>query len=124
LVQGARHEGRLLATLDPAAQAEATVLDGCDVLETDVPQATREAQAVHDRYRDLHAVEPDCRTMQTGLLEVRPLVVRQALRTRAQVWVTMLALQVVREMRRALVAAGGTTADDTMAVTVEEALLA
>jgi hypothetical protein len=36
----------------------------------------------------------------------------------------MLALNVVREMRRALVAAFGTTADDTMAVTVEEALLA
>jgi hypothetical protein len=36
----------------------------------------------------------------------------------------MLALKVVREMRRALVAAFGTTADDKMAVTVEDALLA
>jgi hypothetical protein len=33
-------------------------------------------------------------------------------------------LKVVREMRRALVAAFGTTEDDKMAVTVEEALLA
>jgi transposase len=123
-VQVARHEGRLLATLDPAAQAEATVLDGCYVLETDVPQATLDAQAVHDRYRDLHEVEQDFRTMKTGLLEVRPIVVRKALRTRAHVWVTMLALKVVREMRRALVAAFGTTEDDKMAVTVEEALLA
>ena len=36
----------------------------------------------------------------------------------------MLALKVVREMRRALVAAFGTTDDDKRAVTVEEALLA
>jgi hypothetical protein len=40
------------------------------------------------------------------------------------VLVTTLALKVVREMRRALVAALGTTEDDKMAVTVEDALLA
>ena len=62
--------------------------------------------------------------MKTGLLEVRPIFVRKAPRTRAHVLVTMLALKVVREMRRALVAAFGTTDDDKMAVTVEEALLA
>jgi hypothetical protein len=38
--------------------------------------------------------------------------------------VTMLALKVVREMRRALVAAFGTTDNDRMAVTVEDALVA
>lgn len=118
------HEGRLMATLDTTAQAEATWLDGCYVLETDVPQTVLDAQAVHDRYRDLHEVEQDFRTMKTGLLEVRPIFVRKARRTRAHVLVTMLALKVVREMRRALVAAFGTTADDKMAVTVEEALLA
>jgi hypothetical protein len=123
-VHVSRHEGRLLATLDPTAQVEATLLDGCDVLETDVPQTALEAQAVHDRYRDLHEGEQDFRTMQTGLLEVRPIFVRNAPRPRAHVLVTMFALNVVREMRRALVAAFGTTEDDQMAVTVEEALLA
>jgi hypothetical protein len=118
------HDGRLMATLDTAAQAEATVLDGCYVLETDVPQTALDAQAVHDRYRDLYAVEQDFRTMKTGLLEVRPIFVRKAPRTRAHVLVTMLALKVVRELRRALVAAFGTTDDDKMAVTVEDALLA
>jgi hypothetical protein len=113
-----------MATLDTAAQAEATVLEGCDVLETDVPPTARDAQAVHDRPRDLDAVEPALRTMQTGLLEMRPIFVRQARRTRAQVLVTMLAWKVGRAMRRALVAAFGTTADDTMAVTVEDAVLA
>jgi transposase len=123
-VQISLHDGRLMATLNTAAQAEATVLDGCYVLETDVPQTALDAQAVHDRYRGLHEVEQDFRTMKTGLLEVRPIFVRKAPRTRAHVLVTMLALKVVREMRRALVAAFGTTEDDKMAVTVEEALLA
>jgi hypothetical protein len=123
-VQVSLHDGVLRATLDTAAQAEATVLEGCYVLETDVPQTALAAQAVHDRYRDLHAVEQDFRTLKTGLLEVRPIFVRKAPRTRAHVLVTMLALKVVREMRRALVAAFGTTDDDKMAVTVEDALLA
>jgi transposase len=118
------HEGRLMATMDTAAQAEATLLEGCYVLETDVPPTALDAQAVHDRYRDLYEVEQDFRTMKTGLLEMRPIFVRKARRTRAHVLVTMLALKVVREMRRALVAAFGTTADDKMAVTVEDALLA
>ena len=58
--------------------------------------------------------------IKTGLLEVRPIFVRKALRTRAHVLVTMLAVKVVREMRRGLVAAFGTTDDDKMAVTVEK----
>ncbi len=118
------HEGQLTATLDATAQAEAGRLEGCYVLETDVPQTALDAHTVHDRYRDLHEVEQDFRTMKTGRLEVRPIFVRKAPRPRAQVFVTMLALHVVREMRRALVAAFGTTADDQMAVTVEEALVA
>lgn len=123
-VQVSLHEGQLTATLDTTAQAEAAQLEGCYVLETDVPQTALDAQAVHDRYRALHEVEQDFRTMKTGLLEVRPLFVRKAPRTRAHVFVTMLALTVVREMRRALVAAFGTTVTDQMAVTVEEALVA
>jgi transposase len=122
-VQVSLHERCLRATLDPVAQAEATALEGCYVLETDVPQTALDAQAVHDRYWDLHAVEQDFRTMKTNLLEVRPIFVRKARRTRAHVFVTMLALKVVREMRRGLVAAFGTTDDDKMAVTVEDALL-
>ena len=89
-----------------------------------MPQTVLEAQAVHDRYRDVHEVEQDFRTMKTGLLEVRPVFVRKAPRTRAHVLVTMLALKVVREIRRALVTAFGTTDDDKMAVTVDDALAA
>jgi hypothetical protein len=123
-VHVALHAGQLTATLDATAQAEAVRLEGCYVLETDVPQTALDAQTVHDRSRDLHEVEQDFRTMKTGLLEGRPSCVRKAPRTRAHVVVTMLALNGVREMRRALVTAFGTTEDDQMAVTVEEALVA
>src|SRR5438552_3743292 len=123
-VQLSLQEGAIIVTVDEAAQTEASRFDGCYVLETDVPQTVLEAQAVHDRYRDLHEVEQDFRTMKTGLLEVRPVFVRKAPRTRAHVLVTLLALKVVREMRRALVAAFGTTDDDKMAVTVDDALAA
>jgi len=123
-VQWSLQENDIIVTVDEAAQLEASRFDGCSVLETDVPQTLLEAQAVHDRYRDLHEVAQDFRTMKTGLLEVRPIFVRKAPRTRAHVLVTMLALKVVREMRRALVAAFGTTDDDKMAVTVDDALAA
>lgn len=54
-----------------------------------MPQTVLEAHVVHDRYREWHEVEQDCRTMQTDLLEVRPVFVRTAPRTRAHVLVTM-----------------------------------
>jgi Transposase DDE domain len=123
-VQLSLQGGDIIATVDEAAQTEATQFDGCYVLETDVPPTVLDAQAVHDRYRDLHEVEQDFRTMKTGLLEVRPIFVRKAPRTRAHVLVTLLALKVVRAMRRALVAAFGTTDDDKLAVTVDDALAA
>ena len=118
------HEGQLTALLDTTAQAEVARLEGCDVRETDVPQTALDAQPIHDRYRDLHEVAQDFRTMKTGRLAVRPIFVRKAPRPRAHVFVTMLAVHVVREMRWALVAAFGTTDDDQRAVTVEEALVA
>jgi hypothetical protein len=123
-VQWSLQEGDSSATVDAAAQTEASGCDGCDVLETDVPQTVLEAQAVHDHYRDVHEVEQAFRTMKTGLLEVRPIFVRKAPRTRAHVLVTMFALQVVREIRRALVTAFGTTDDHKMAGTVDDALAA
>lgn len=89
-----------------------------------MPTTLLQAHAVHDRSRDLHAVEQDVRPRKRGLLEVRPVFVRKAPRTRAPVWGTMFAWTVVREMRRALVAAFGTTDDDQMAVTVDDALAA
>jgi len=46
---------------------------------------------VHARYNDLAQVERAFRTMKTGHLEVRPVYVRNAGRTRAHVFIVMLA---------------------------------
>ncbi len=121
-VRVALHQCRLTLEVDPSARAAVALLDGCYVLETDVADTTMAAQTVYDRYLDLQEVERDFRTMKTGQLEVRPIFVRKAQRTRAHVFVTMLALKVVRELRRQLVKAFGTTHTDRRAVTLEEAL--
>jgi transposase len=116
-------EGReITVEIDQEAKADAALLDGCYVLETDVSRKTLEAKTVHDRYMDLQSVERDFRTMKTALLEVRPIFLRKAKRTCAHVFVAMLALKMVREMRRLLVAEYGTTDDDKMAFTLEDAL--
>jgi len=75
-------------------------LDGCYVIKTDLTVEQCDAQAVHDRYKDLSQVELAFRTMKTGLLEVRPVYVRKAKRTRGHVFITMLAYTIVHEIKR------------------------
>jgi transposase len=87
-------------------KADAALLDGCYVLESDVSPQVMEARTVHDRYMDLQSVERDFRTMKTTLLEVRPIFLRKAERTCAHVFIATLALKIVREMRRLMVVKG------------------
>jgi len=118
-------EGReVKVEIDEAGKEADGALDGCYVLETDVAREVMGAKDVRDRYMDLQEVERDFRTLKTTLLEVRPIFVRKEERTRAHVFIAMLALKVVREMRRCLVREYGTTDDDKLAVTVEDALSA
>jgi transposase len=108
--------------IDQEGKADAALLDGCYVLETDISRQAMEARTVHDRYMDLQSVERDFRTMKTTLLEVRPIFLRNAERTCAHVFVATLALKIVREMRRLLVVEFGTTENDKTALTLEDAL--
>jgi transposase len=118
-------EGRTLRLqLDEAAQQQALALAGCYVIETDVPPPRLDAQTAHDRYKDLAQVEHDIRTLKTGLLEVRPIFLHKASRTRGHVLVCMLALKLSREIQRRLAAVFGTTDRDTQAVTLKDALAA
>ena len=118
-----RLEGRtLLVESDPQGQEDALQLAGCYVLETDVRPERLDTQTVHDRYKDLARVERDLRTLKTGLLEVRPLFVRKATRTRGHVFVCMLALKLSREFQKRLTATFGTTPDDPHGVTLQDAL--
>ena len=81
-------------------------------------------QQVHDHYVGLQKVERDFRTLKTGLLEVRPVFLRNKHRTRGHVLACLLALKLSREMERRLRAVFGTTETNPYAVTLPDALTA
>lgn len=92
-----RLEGRaVVLDIDAAAKARTEQLDGCYVVVSDAPKATADAATLWDRHGDLQKVERDFRLFKTGLLEIRPLFLRKAGRTRAHAFVTMLSLRVAR----------------------------
>lgn len=107
-----RLEGRSLVwTEDAAAREVAAQLDGCYVVVSDLPAAAATTQQVHDRYLDLTRVERDFRTLKTGLLELRPVFLRRADRTRGHAVVSLLALKLARELARRVAPLGLTVAD-------------
>jgi transposase len=109
-----RLEGRQVVwTEDAAARQQQEQLDGCYVVESDLPKAAADTQQVHDRYLGLTQVERDFRTLKTGLLELRPIFLRKEKRTRGHALVTMLALKLAREIDRR-VAPLGLTVEDAM----------
>ncbi len=81
-------------------------------------------QEVHDRYKDLQHVEQNFRRLKTGLLEVRPIFVRKAQRTRAHVFIAMLSLKIVRLMEQRFKDVFGTTDGNGQAENVPSALTA
>ena len=107
-------EGRgLKLPVNEAALEEASRLDGCYVIKTDLPESAASKQVVHDRYKDLAEVEQAFRTCKTAHLETRPIYVRTPEHTRGHVLVVMLAYLIRRELSRAWAA---------LDVTVEEGL--
>lgn len=118
-------EERVIAcTVDAEAKANDALLDGCYILETDVPKALMEAATVDGRYRDLQQVERNFRTVKTTFLEIRPIFVRKADRTQAHVFVAMLALKLTRHFAAGLRQVFGTVGRDPDAITPEDALVA
>ena len=96
-------------------QEQAQLLDGCYVLVTDVAQDVLNTKQIHETYQRLQGVERDFRAMKTEFLEVRPIFLRKQERTRAHVFVAMLALKVLRHFRRKLQSAELTwTAQDAL----------
>ena len=108
----ARLEGRQVVwTEDAAAREVEGQLDGCYVVESDLPVAVASTQQVHDRYLDLTRVERDFRTLKTGLLEIRPVFLRKANRTRGHALASLLALKLARELERRVAPLGLTVQD-------------
>jgi transposase len=110
--------------IDEQAQQEAALLDGCYCIETDVPAERLSTQDIHDRYKDLQDVERNFRRLKTAFLEVRPIFVRKAQRTRGHVFIAMLALKVLRLMEQRLGSVFGTTETNPDAETVDSSLAA
>lgn len=81
-------------------KADESRLDGCYVLKTDLPATVASTQTIHNRYKDLTEVEFAFRTMKTVLLEMRGIFVRRAHRTRAHVFIIMLAYLIAYQLRR------------------------
>jgi hypothetical protein len=107
-----RLEGRQVEwSEDAAARKTEAQLDGCYVVESDVPAAAADTQAVHDRYLDLTRVERDFRTLKTGLLEIRPVFLRKADRTRGHALVSLLALKLARALEQRVAPLGLTVTD-------------
>jgi transposase len=97
-----RTEGRRLQlTVNQPALEEAMRLDGCYVIQTDLPDSAASQQVVHERYKDLAHVEQAFRTCKTAHLETRPIYVRTAEHTRGHVLVVMLAYLIRRELSQA-----------------------
>jgi len=106
--------GRTLnLSVDEAAFTEASRLDGCYVIKTDLPEPAADKETIHGRYKDLALVEQAFRTCKTDLLEVRPVFVRTEKSTRGHVLVVMMAYMIIRHLREAWL---------PMDVTVEEGL--
>jgi len=89
-------ERAITLAVNTNAQQEAAKLDGCYVLKTDLTPAQATKELVHDRYKDLASVEQAFRSCKTVHLEVRPIFLRLAERTRAHAFVVMLAYQIVQ----------------------------
>ena len=117
-------QNQIQCVIDQDHLDEAALLDGCYVLETTVPAASMDRQTVDARYRDLQQVERHFKTMKTDFLEVRPIFLRNGERTKAHVFVAMLALKITRQFQSRLHQAFGTTAEDPRAMTPEDALQA
>jgi hypothetical protein len=96
---------------DTQAREKEAQLDGCYVVESDLPVTAARTQAVHDRYLDLTRVERDFRTLKTGLLEIRPVFLRKADRTRGHALVSLLALKLARALETRVASLGLTVAD-------------
>lgn len=100
-ILSANSDLRILSlTKDGAAMAEASRLDGCYVIKTNVKKENLNTEEAHAVYKDLKFVEWAFRSMKTGFLEIRPLYHRKANRTRACASIAMFAYMILHHLHR------------------------
>lgn len=77
---------------------KASELDGCYCITTDILAKTVDKETIHARYKDLALVESAFRVMKQSHLEIRPLFLRREDRTKAHVFITMLAFMIEKKL--------------------------
>ena len=92
-------ERTLSLECDVTTLEEATRLDWCYVIKSNVPKNIAEKETIHQRYKDLAFVEDAFRDMKTNHLEIRPVNVRKAPRTRGHVFIVMLSYFISKHLR-------------------------
>jgi len=90
-------ERKIVIQVDQVVLDEESKIDGCYVLTTDLKKEVSK-KTVHARYKDLAKVEWAFRTSKTMGLEIRPIHVRLADRTRGHALVVMLAYKIMQEL--------------------------
>ena len=90
--------GKIVLSEDAEKLADASVLDGCYALRTDLAPECADKETVHSRYKDLALVEQAFRKSKTVELEMRPIYLRRGDSTRAHALVVMLAYSVTKEL--------------------------
>ena len=91
-------EREIILAIDNDILTEEAKLDGCYVLKTDLSETVATKETIHNRYKDLALVESAFRTSKTVELELRPIHVRLATRTRGHAFVVMVAYRIVKEL--------------------------
>lgn len=92
------HERTLVLSKNTDRLHQLEQLDGCYVLKTALSSTAASKERIHERYKDLALVEWAFRTSKTVQLEMRPLYVRLASRTRGHALVVMLAYRMIKEL--------------------------
>lgn len=116
------HERTLVLSKNTDRLHQLEQLDGCYVLKTDLSSTAASKELIHERYKDLALVDWAFRTSKTVQLEMRPIYVRLASRTRGHALVVMLAYRIIKELAQYWHALDVTVAEglkelDTLCVT-------
>ena len=78
----------------------ASKYDGCYCLKTDLPDDVISKEKVHERYKQLTHVESAFREMKGDILNIRPLYLRKAERTKGHVVVVMLGYMILHKLNK------------------------
>jgi transposase len=94
-----KQEHKISITNNDEVLDEMSLLDGCYVMQTDLPKELVTKEIIHDRYKALAEVEWAFRT-EKSFLEIRPLYLRKKERTIAHLEVCMIAYKIELYLRK------------------------